>query len=161
MVDSSHRWLPLLALLLCLKLPTCFPFCGPVRHRNFQRTSLVAKRSFPENYWKVLGVEPGSSVKEVKKVYRQRAKKEHPDVNKSPDALKRWRLLSDAYGKLIDPVYRKEWGSAASAGSSKSFATSSVQRFHLPKADRVILITVDRLPRGSTKMGYKWLGLFP
>lgn len=109
MVDSSHRWLPLLALLLCLKLPTCFPFCGPVRHRNFQRTSLVAQRSIPENYWKVLGVEPGSSVKEVKKIYRQRAKKEHPDVNKSPDALKRWRLLSDAYGKLIDPVYRKEW----------------------------------------------------
>ena len=84
MVDSSHRWLPLLALLLCLKLPTCFPFCGPVRHRNFQRTSLVAQRSIPENYWKVLGVEPGSSVKEVKKIYRQRAKKEHPDVNKSP-----------------------------------------------------------------------------
>lgn len=110
MVDSSHRWLPLLALLLLLKLPTFFSFCGPVRHRNFPRTvRLVAKRSFPENYWKVLGVEPGSSVKEVKKVYRQRAKKEHPDVNKSPDALKRWRLLSDAYGKLIDPVYRKEW----------------------------------------------------
>lgn len=107
MVDSSYRWLPLLALLLCLKLPTFFPFCGP-SHRNFQRTRLVAKRS-TENYWKVLGVEPGSSVKEVKKIYRQRAKKEHPDVNKSPDALKRWRLLSDAYGKLIDPVYRKEW----------------------------------------------------
>eukprot|EP00434_Breviolum_minutum_P008087 symbB.v1.2.007130.t3/scaffold435.1/size205859/5 len=115
MVDSSHRWLPLLALLLCLKLPTFFPFCGP-SHRNFPRTvRLVAQRSFPENYWKVLGVEPGSSVKEVKKVYRQRAKKEHPDVNKSPDALKRWRLLSDAYGKLIDPVYRKEWEASQQA----------------------------------------------
>ena len=110
MVNSSHRWLPLLALLLCLELPAFFPFCGPGRHGNFQRVpKLVAKRSHTENYWKVLGVEPGSSVKEVKKIYRQRAKKEHPDVNKSPDALKRWRLLSDAYGKLIDPVYRKEW----------------------------------------------------
>lgn len=58
---------------------------------------------------KFRGVPPGASVKEVKKAYRQRAKKEHPDVNKSPGALERWRRLSDAYGKLIDPAYRKQW----------------------------------------------------
>ena len=83
-------------------------------------------------------MEPGTSVKEVKRVYRQRAKKEHPDVNKSPDALQRWRRLSDAYGKLIDPVYRKQWeeakqdqrsrqstNTASSSRSRSSYGTQS------------------------------------
>ena len=37
-------------------------------------------------------------IKEVKREYRRRAKKEHPDVDKSPGALQRWRKLSEAYG---------------------------------------------------------------
>eukprot|EP00438_Fugacium_kawagutii_P019599 Skav232772 [mRNA] locus=scaffold614:63668:64468:- [translate_table: standard] len=73
-----------------------------------------------EDYWKVLGVEPGTTVKEVKRVYRQRAKKEHPDVDKSPNALQRWRQLSDAYGKLIDPAYRKSWEEAQQAKQRQS-----------------------------------------
>ena len=62
-----------------------------------------------EDYWKVLGVPAGTEIKEVKRVYRRRAKEEHPDVNKSPGALQRWRKLSEAYGKLIDPEYRRQW----------------------------------------------------
>ena len=80
------------------------------------------------DYWRVLGVEPGSSIKEVKRVYRQRAKKEHPDVNKSPDALQRWRHLSDAYGKLTDPLYRRQWEEAQNAQKSRKEAYGSSGR---------------------------------
>eukprot|EP00435_Cladocopium_sp_Y103_P023056 s699_g5.t1 len=85
----------------------------------------VWRRSSETDYWRVLGVEPGTSVKEVKRVYRQRAKKEHPDVNKSSDALQRWRRLSDAYGKLIDPNYRKEWEAQQVRSRQRSSNTGS------------------------------------
>jgi hypothetical protein len=37
-------------------------------------------------YCKILGVHPNSSIEEVKRAYRQRAKLLHPDINSSPDA---------------------------------------------------------------------------
>ena len=77
-------------------------------------------RASPEDYWKVLGVPSGTSVKEVKRAYRRRAKEEHPDVNKSPGALKRWQKLSEAYGKLIDPEYRKKWSEEEARRSART-----------------------------------------
>ena len=133
------RWLAVGTLIALVKIQGEVVFVpskdskGRLSHFAFgrcrrPRDPQVWRRS--TDYWRVLGVEPGTSIKEVKRVYRQRAKKEHPDVNKSPDALQRWRRLSDAYGKLIDPNYRKEWeaqqvqsrqrSSTGSAGSRSS-----------------------------------------
>ena len=109
-----------------------------------QRDPQVWRRS--TDYWRVLGVEPGTSIKEVKRVYRQRAKKEHPDVNKSPDALQRWRRLSDAYGKLIDPNYRKEWeaqqvqsrqqsSTGSGSRSSRSYGQRGSEDYNWPDND--------------------------
>ena len=112
----SHRWA---AGILCLVLGIT-AFCGiPQR---LERRSRVLRRADSDrtDYWSLLGVEPGASVKEVKRVFRQRAKKEHPDVNKSPDALQRWRTISDAYGKLIDPAYRRQWEQSHAQASSFS-----------------------------------------
>ena len=34
----------------------------------------------------VLGVEPGSSLEEIRAAYRLRARREHPDISDAPDA---------------------------------------------------------------------------
>lgn len=93
-------------------------FTAPLRPRGLRLRSIC--RASPEDYWKVLGVPSGTSVKEVKRVYRRRAKEEHPDVNKSPGALKRWQRLSEAYGKLIDPEYRKKWSEEEARRSART-----------------------------------------
>ncbi|CAJ1329431.1 unnamed protein product [Effrenium voratum] len=71
--------------------------------------------------WEVLGVQPGASSVEVKRAYRRKALKEHPDVSKRPDAKQRWQELSAAYDVLNDPEKLKAWERAKSgAGSGRS-----------------------------------------
>ena len=41
-------------------------------------------------------------------------------MNKSPGALKRWQRLSEAYGKLIDPEYRKKWSEEEARRSART-----------------------------------------
>jgi len=50
-----------------------------------------------EQYYKLLGVTPGADEKEIKKAYRKRALKYHPDVNKSDDAHQKFQELCEAY----------------------------------------------------------------
>lgn len=54
------------------------------------------------NYYAILGVKPGASKNKIKKAYRLKAKKLHPDINPSPDAKKQFLKLSEAYQYLID-----------------------------------------------------------
>ena len=51
----------------------------------------------------------GSSIIDVKRAYRKRALKAHPDVNRAPDAKDRWNELSKAYSQLCDPDWRQRW----------------------------------------------------
>jgi hypothetical protein len=57
----------------------------------------MASHRLESNPYTVLGVKPGASEDEVKEAYRALAKKFHPDVNKSPDAAKRFQEISQAY----------------------------------------------------------------
>lgn len=45
----------------------------------------------------VLAVEYGSDIFQIKLAYRKKAKKYHPDMNKSPDATKIFQKINDAY----------------------------------------------------------------
>lgn len=57
---------------------------------------------------KILGVEPGSDVDEIKAAYRKSAKELHPDINDSEKAHQYFVILQNAYEYLLDNPYSKE-----------------------------------------------------
>ena len=53
-----------------------------------------------KDYYKILGVDKKASKEEIKKAYKQLAKKYHPDLNKEPDAEKKFKDLNEAASVL-------------------------------------------------------------
>jgi molecular chaperone DnaJ len=54
------------------------------------------------DYYEVLGVSRGASEQEIKRKFREQARKFHPDVNKAPDAEARFKEINEAYEVLSD-----------------------------------------------------------
>ena len=52
-------------------------------------------------YYKVLGLQSGSKVAEIKKAYRRKARECHPDINHSPDAKELFISATEAYEFLL------------------------------------------------------------
>jgi curved DNA-binding protein len=71
----------------------------------------------PKDLYDVLGVSRTSSPEEIKKTYRQLAKKFHPDVNKGDKkAEERFKEISQAYDILGDPEKKKKYDQFGSEG---------------------------------------------
>jgi curved DNA-binding protein CbpA len=74
-----------------------------------------------ENYYKVLGIKPKATAREIKSAYRRLARKQHPDVNGgSESAAREFALLSNAYRILSDPHERAFYDSKIANGIGKS-----------------------------------------
>jgi hypothetical protein len=63
----------------------------------------------PDDYYRILGVNPGCSQEEIKQAYRSLAKRHHPDVNRSAKASETMKRINIAYAILADPHKRKEY----------------------------------------------------
>ncbi len=61
------------------------------------------------DHYEVLGVPKEASPEEIKKAYRRLARELHPDVNPSPDASERFKLVTHAYDVLSDPQQRQQY----------------------------------------------------
>lgn len=57
---------------------------------------------------KILGVEPGSDVEQIKSAFRKSAKELHPDLNDSEKAHQYFIILRNAYQYLLNHPYSKE-----------------------------------------------------
>lgn len=53
------------------------------------------------DYYEVLGLPANSSIDEIKKSYRKKARLYHPDINPAPDAKDRFISITEAYEFLI------------------------------------------------------------
>ena len=62
-----------------------------------------------KDYYKILEVSKDASAEQIKKEYRKLARKYHPDVNKEPDAEKKFKDVAEAYEVLKDPEKRKAY----------------------------------------------------
>ncbi len=63
-----------------------------------------------KDYYEILGVNRSADDKEIKKAYRNLAKKYHPDVNQdSPEAAEKFKEAAKAYETLSDTTRRKQY----------------------------------------------------
>ncbi|KMP10347.1 molecular chaperone DnaJ [Candidatus Nitromaritima sp. SCGC AAA799-A02] len=64
----------------------------------------------PRDYYKILGVAKDAKAGEIKKSYRERAKRFHPDANNgSKKSENQFKVLSEAYNILSDAKKRREY----------------------------------------------------
>lgn len=73
-----------------------------------------------KDYYEILGLSKTATEKEIKAAYRKLARKYHPDVNKSSDAVERFKDINEAYEVLSDAQKRQRYDSLGANWSQGS-----------------------------------------
>jgi hypothetical protein len=109
----------------------------------------------PEDYYRVLEVSPESSLDDIKKAYRSKARMYHPDINHSPEAKDMFILATEAYEFLIanykkssfnEEAYRqamedwRKYRQDRSRQRARAYAQTSYTRFKSTKFYRTTRI---------------------
>lgn len=69
--------------------------------------------------WAVLGLQPGASAAELKRAFRQQARRWHPDLNPGdPTAEERFKSINAAYAALGDPSRQRAWRQGGDSGAN-------------------------------------------
>lgn len=61
------------------------------------------------DYYETLGLKKGASAEEIKKAYKELAKKYHPDVSKEHEAEKKFKEINEAYSVLSDTEKKAQY----------------------------------------------------
>ena len=71
----------------------------------------------PRDYYEVLGVDKGASDDDIKKAFRQQAKKYHPDLHPGDkEAETKFKEVNEAYSVLSDPDKKAKYDRFGHAG---------------------------------------------
>lgn len=95
-----------------------------------------------KNYYEILGVTPDSEVAEIKVAYRKLARKYHPDVNNSPEAVAKFKDITEAYETLVDNVKRNKYNTMH--GFFKSYKANSSNSYKRPKEPKFEDRTINK-----------------
>jgi curved DNA-binding protein CbpA len=64
---------------------------------------------FSRDYYEILGLDSKATSEDIKKAYRELAKKYHPDINRSSTSEELFKLISEAYEILSDGTKRTQY----------------------------------------------------
>lgn len=64
-----------------------------------------------KDFYKILGLDKNASQDDIKKAYRNLSKKYHPDINKSEEAIQKYKDVQEAYEALSNKEKRKNYDS--------------------------------------------------
>ncbi len=82
------------------------------------------------DYYEVLGLDKNATDEQIKKAFRQQAKKCHPDVNPDDkDAEKRFKEVNEAYECLSDPDKKSRYDRFGHAGVDPSYGGGGFDGF--------------------------------
>ena len=62
---------------------------------------LTGTQMTPSDYYRILGIPANSTLEDIKKAYRKKARLYHPDINSSPDSKDRFIEATEAYDFLV------------------------------------------------------------
>ncbi len=80
-------------------------------------------------YYKVLGIDKKASADEIKKAYRKKAMKYHPDHTKDDKAAEaQFKKISEAYAVLSDPEKRQKYDTYGSADFQQRYSQEDIFR---------------------------------
>ncbi|MFH0906577.1 MAG: molecular chaperone DnaJ [archaeon] len=78
-----------------------------------------------KDYYKTLGVKKDASQDEIKKAYKELAKKYHPDMNKESSSEENFKKINNAYSVLGDSEKRKQYDTFGEAAFNGTGGASS------------------------------------
>jgi len=81
------------------------------------------------DYYEILGVDKGASKQDIRKAYRQLARKYHPDVNKEEGAQDKFIEAKEAYEVLSDEQKRAQYDQFGHAGPQSQGFGGGAQDF--------------------------------
>ena len=81
------------------------------------------------DYYIILQVDLRAEPEVIQAAYRRLAAKHHPDVDPSPEAMERMKLLNAAYEVLSDPVKRREYDVSRLHGQQQTIEETSTTQY--------------------------------